>query len=513
MKRFFNTAGPCVPGKHYMIDLAERFSNIRQLIDQESYFMLHAPRQTGKTTAMLQLAEQLNQENQFIALYINIESGQAWRNDIKELNIIIIAEMKIKAKIYLPPEFQPSSACSQDVYEFAIFLANWCLELPRPMVLLMDEVDALMGDGLISVLRQLRAGYTQRPKAFPHSLCLIGLRDIRDYRIYSDERKKYIIGGSCFNIKEESLRIEDFSVKQVNALFQQYRDDTGQVFGPEALAEIYHYTQGKPWLVNAIGRELCFGKHAIATDETVSAQQVKKAVEILICRRDVHLDQLADKLTEPRVARVIESILTGEQTKSEQITTDDRQYLIDLGLVRSGSQGLEIANPIYREIIPRELTLVTQDIIAQNSAWYVKEDGKLDIGKVLDSYIEFYKENSELITKRKTYTEAAHHLLFMAWLQRIVNGGGIISREYAAGLGRLDLCVDFAGERFAFELKLNSAKALERGRQQLAGYLERLSLDHGWLIIFSRSQVKDWSKVGQLDRIEEAGKKIDVIWL
>ncbi len=151
--------------------------------------------------------------------------------------------------------------------------------------------------------------------------------------------------------------------------------------------------------------------------------------------------------------------------------------------------------------------------MAQDPAWYVKENGKLNINKVLESYIEFYKEHSELITKRKTYTEAAHHLLFMAWLQRIVNGGGTITREYAAGLGRLDLCIDFADEKFAFELKLSSAKALDRGKKQLADYLDRLSLDSGWLIIFSRGTVSDWNKVGKRDKIEGGGKKIEVVWL
>ena len=211
-KRFFNTAGPCVPDKHYMIDKSRRFGDVCSLIDDERYFVLHAPRQTGKTTAMLQLMEELNEGDEYICLYINVEACQAWRDNIEQVNQTIVKELQMKAKIYLPPEYKPSNACHENIgNEFSIFLANWCLELPKPLVLLMDEVDALIGDGLLSVLRQLRAGYTQRPKAFPQALCLIGLRDIRDYRIYSDRQKKYIVGGSAFNIKDKSLRIADFS--------------------------------------------------------------------------------------------------------------------------------------------------------------------------------------------------------------------------------------------------------------------------------------------------------------
>jgi hypothetical protein len=511
MKKFFNTAGACVPEKHYM--LTNDFTNLNKLIDNERYFILHAPRQTGKTTLMLQLMEHINKQDQYIALYINVEIAQAWRNNVIEVNNTIINQFRIQTEISLPKQYQPSAACFENInHEFSVFLMRWCLELPKPLVLFMDEVDALIGDGLISVLRQLRSGYTQRPRAFPHALCMIGLRDIRDYRIYSDSSQRYIVGGSAFNIKDKSIRLEDFTYEQVKELYAQHTEATGQNFTIHALQRVFELTQGQPWLVNALARELCFDDYAIAWEKTVNKTDVNNAAEILIKRRDVHLDQLADKLTEPRVEKVIQSILIGEEIENTNLN-EDKQYLIDLGLIRLGKQALEIANPIYREIIPRELTAYRQDMLGQDPDWYVKSDGKLNIEKLLEAYIEFYKEHSELVTKRKTYTEAAHHLLFMAWLQRIVNGGGYISREYAAGLGRVDLCIDFAEERFAFELKLSSKKALTEGTKQLINYLHRLSLDSGWLIIFSRKAVEDWDKVGERQIVEEQGKRIEVIWL
>jgi hypothetical protein len=469
MKKFFNTAGPCVPEKHYMI--APDFGNLKKLIDAERYFILHAPRQTGKTSLMLQLVENLNHEGKYIALYVNVEAAQPLRNDIEGVNELIISEFETNARIYLDQSLQPQENCFQirsmqnGINEF---LSRWSFQLPKPLVVLMDEVDSLIGDGLISVLRQLRAGYTKRPRAFPHALCLIGLRDIRDYRIYSDSKQDYVIGGSAFNIKEKSIRLRDFTLAQIVQLYSQHTQATGQAFTDSALQQIYELTQGQPWLVNALGRELCFDEQAVAPEQKITKAHVDNAAEILINRRDVHLDQLSDKLTEPRVARIIESILIGEDNKSEQEDprsdfNEDRQYLIDLGLVRIGTYGLEIANPIYREVIPRELTVYRQDMLGIDPRWYVKANGKLDIEKVIQAYIEFYKRHSELVTKRRTYTEAAHHLLFMAWLQRICNSGGRISREYAAGLGRLDLCIEFAGESFAFELKLSGKSALSEG--------------------------------------------------
>ena len=131
----------------------------------------------------------------------------------------------------------------------------------------------------------------------------------------------------------------------------------------------------------------------------------------------------------------------------------------------------------------------------------------------MTAYVKFYKRNHELVTKRRTYTEAAHHLLLIAWLQRIVNSGGRVNHEYAVGLGRLDLCIEFADEQFALELKLNRKEALSEGKEQLVNYLHRLSLDNGWLMIFSRTEVSDWDAVGKREWLEEEGKRIEVIWL
>lgn len=499
-----------------MIDTKERFTNVRELIDQKKYFIVHAPRQTGKTTNMIELAKELNEEGHYIALYLDVEAGQALRNNVEDVNLLIISEFESQAKIYLPKTYHPQESCFEArsmQRGLAHFLSEWCMQLPKPLVVFMDEVDSLIGDSLISVLRQLRGGYNNRPKAFPHSLCIIGLRDIRDYRIYSDSSKRYVIGGSAFNIKDESIRFEDFTLTQVQTLYNQHTKATGQAFLEGTLQKVFDLTQGQPWLVNALGRELCFGKHKVPDRRTVTPKDVEKAVEILILRRDVHLDQLADKLTEERVIQVIQPILLGEETHEKVVKNEDKQYLIDLGLIRLGANGLEIANPIYREVIPRELTAYRQDMLGQNPAWYVKEDGNLDISKVLDEYIKFYKEHHELVTTRKTYTEAAHHLLFMAWLQRIVNGGGTISREYAAGLKRLDLCIHFAGNRYAFELKLNYKNVLSEGVVQLSQYLDRLSLTSGWLIIFSRGDIDDWELVGRKETKEYEDKLIEVIWL
>ena len=103
-------------------------------------------------------------------------------------------------------------------------------------MLLIDEIDALVGDTLLAVLRQLRTGYVDRPRRFPHSIVLCGLRDVRDYRIHSSAENRLVLGGSAFNIKSESLRLGDFSEQETRALTAQHTEQTGQAFTEDALA-------------------------------------------------------------------------------------------------------------------------------------------------------------------------------------------------------------------------------------------------------------------------------------
>ncbi|MEI2690504.1 MAG: hypothetical protein V9H69_12700 [Anaerolineae bacterium] len=109
-------------------------------------------------------------------------------------------------------------------------LSRWAERSPKPLVLLIDEVDALIGDTLIAVLRQLRAGYAKRPRLFPQSVVLCGVRDVRDYRIHSSRSQEIITGGSAFNIKARSLRMDDFDRAEVQSLYAQHTAETGQPF-------------------------------------------------------------------------------------------------------------------------------------------------------------------------------------------------------------------------------------------------------------------------------------------
>lgn len=180
MERIFNTAGPCDPEFHYMLPPERRLPEIRRLVEHGLYFVLHAPRQTGKTTLMRNVAESLGEEGRHVALYASCETGQAAGGDVERGVEAVLLGIDQEARRQLPPETRPPPleevAAVPAAGRLREYLSRWSESASRPVVLFLDEIDALLDDTLLSVLRQLRAGYSSRPRGFPHSLALIGPR-------------------------------------------------------------------------------------------------------------------------------------------------------------------------------------------------------------------------------------------------------------------------------------------------------------------------------------------------
>ncbi|MDG4552382.1 MAG: AAA-like domain-containing protein [Candidatus Contendobacter sp.] len=513
--RFFNTAGPVNPALHYALPPLSRIDldDVLQLIEQQKYFVLHAPRQTGKTSVLLALMELLNRGERYRCLYANIEGAQAYRGNVDAALRTVVMHLATVAEVYLNERRFKGWALAAVREQggggaLTATLTRWSLASDLPVVLLLDEVDALVGDALISLLRQIRAGYAQRPRAFPQTVILCGVRDVRDYRLHTAERE-VITGGSAFNIKAESLRLGNFRRDEVETLYRQHTLETGQEFAADVLDRVWELTRGQPWLVNALAYEVCF-KLTVGRDRgrPISVERIEEAKENLIQRRETHLDQLADKLREPRVRRVIAPLL-GNTELAEDLPSDDLQYVIDLGLVSREAAGPVVANRIYQEIIPRELsTIVQANFEAQfQPAWYIAADGRLDASKLLNTFQQFFREHADSWLERFDYREAGPQLLLQAFLQRIVNGGGRIDREYGLGRKRTDLLVQwpldkargFLGpvQRVVLELKLlhkSFDATLREGLAQTADYLDRTGTDEGHLLIFDRAPGVPWER-------------------
>jgi len=491
--RYFNTAGVCLPEKHYMLPPEARLPEARGLIDQWQYFIVHAPRQTGKTTTLLTLARRLTAEGRHAAVAISCERAAEVGDDLvrAEANLLIALRGATRQQLperLKPPASWPAAPAGSQVFEA---LQQWAVACPLPLVLFFDEIDSLSGHVLRSTLHQIRDGHQYRAHAFPASVVLCGMRDIRDYKAAAGGDPVRLGGPSPFNVAVKSIRIGDFTMEEVASLYQQHTDDTGQEFTPGAVERAFAYSQGQPWLVNALAREIVT-EMGIPSPVTITADHVDTAKERLILARVTHLGSLADKLRQPRVRRVIEPLVAGTFPDLDPDFDDDVAYVRDLGLVAQ-SKPVKVANPIYREVIVRTLGASLEELFTVESRRFVLPDGRLDFAKVLKAFAEIWPEHEEFLGGID-YPEVAMQVMFMMYLQRIVNGGGFVDREYGVGRGRIDLLVrkpygDHELQREAIELKVwhpGRPDPLPEGLRQLDRYLDRLGLDTGTLIIFDR---------------------------
>lgn len=317
---------------------------------------------------------------------------------------------------------------------------------------------------------------------------LVGMRDLRDYLIQSKDGVP-LTPGSPFNIKEDSANISNFSRGDIRTLALQHTTATGQAFSDEALAEIWEQTGGQPWLTNAILKKCTWT--LCPKGEPVELEHIRQAREMLIQERAVHLDSLVERLKDPRIKRIVELIITGE-TDPNLTTGDDFLLAQDLGLVTKEGGAPRIANPMYKEVIARVLSQGMQDAIPPIEFRWQNADGTLDMQALLREFQLFWRERSEIWEVKTDYPEAFPHLLVMALLQRVVNGGGRIEREYAAGRGRVDLAVFYEGACSIIEIKVVSTRGreatVEQGLTQIERY--RALIDPAapaFLVVFDRT--------------------------
>jgi len=517
--RYFNIAGPCNKTKHYMIDAASRLQGVEQLIDMEQYFVIHAARQSGKTTYLKDLAQRLNEKGNYYTLYCSLESLQKIE-DVKEgipQIVSCISKALFQAKI---PHFSEFAKDANYFFYATVLnfeLSKYCALLDKPLILLFDEADCLSENTLITFLRQLREGYNERSDIpFVHSIALVGMRNIRDYKAKIRPDSQSLGSASPFNIVTKTYTLQNFTKAEITSLYQQHTDETGQQFDADAIDLVYEQTQGQPWLVNAVVREVIVEILQSDFTKSVTAALVHQAIQTIILRRDTHIDSLLERLKEERVRSVVEPMLSGEDYFGR--TSDDYQYVTDLGLIKDVDHKIQPANPIYAEVIARTLSYDAQKKLMLKKPdadipRYLK-NGKIDMDYLFQDFQQFWRENSAIWVDMYQYREAAPHLILQAFLQRVLNGGGDIIREPAAGTGRTDICVVYEGKKYPVELKIfRSEKTITEGVEKTIQYMDTFGCTEGWLAIFDRRPEITWDEKIYMRKETVDGKTVTVVGL
>jgi len=513
--RFFNTTGPCNPEDHYMLPPEDRLvgAQLHRYINDRLYWVLHAPRQTGKTTFLQNWMREINMGNEALACYVSVEDCQKITEWEKGMRIIYKAICDNADWCGLPipivDDLHPEGLLRSTLKKWAELVA------PKPLIVLFDEVDVLEGDTMINFLRQLRGGFASRGNGkFPVSIALVGMRDLKDYIVASKDGISPN-PGSPFNIKEDSAILTNFQKEDIAKLFDQRTAENGQQITQEALDYVYEQSKGQPWIVNNLFKRATMRILEQSSTETVTLAHVEEARQQMVLARETHLDALAYRLKEPGVRAVIEPILTGEM-KFNLAESDAFRLCLDLGLVTIERGTPVIANPIYREVIARHLTYSAQLMIPEPVWQWQKPDGSLDMDRILQEFQKFWRRHSAIWETQTDYTEAFPHLLLMAFLQRVLNGGGNVERECAAGRGRMDLEIQYNGYHYIIEIKIihpyDSPKTvMEEGLEQIRGYRDLIAPDiPSYLVIFDRrpeAKQKSWD-----DRIKwEKDEDVNVL--
>ena len=449
---------------------------------------------------------EINAKGDAIACYVSVESCRNI-SDADRTMPAICESIQISASRFNLPVPEVNGSASLTLLNN--ILGNWAkLVAPKPLVVLFDEVDVLIDETMLNFLSQLRSGFASRGiGTFPVSIVLVGLRDLKDY-ITASKGGIAPNPGSPFNIKADSAILANFNREDVEHLFAQRTAENGQLITTEALNYAYEQSKGQPWIVNNLFMRATMRIIKQESTETVTLAYIEEARQQMILARETHLDALAERLKDPKIRNVIEPIITGEM-KPLLAESDAFRFCLDLGLVAIDDGTPIIANPIYREVIARQLTYGQLLAIPKPNWQWQKEDGSLDMDRILKEFQKFWQRHSDVWESQSNYNEAFPHLLLMAFLQRILNGGGTDSTgsltdiACAAGRGRMDLLIEYNGRSHIIEIKLihyyeTPSIVREEGLEQIRWYRDKFSPGSpAYLVIFDRrpkAKEKSWEE-------------------
>jgi hypothetical protein len=494
-------------------------ASLDRYIRDELYWVLHAPRQTGKTTFLQSWMHEINAGTEAVACYVSLETCQEVPAVERAMPAMVDAVRQWAERFAVPVPECPSRESPENM--LSAILGDWARKAaPKKMIVLFDEVDIVMGTAMVSFLRQLRSGFAGRGiGVFPVSVALVGMRDLRDYLVSSKDGKS-LNPGSPFNIKEDSVTLGNFTQLDIATLMDQHSVETGQIFSEQALERIYACSSGQPWLTNALAKECVLRIAPAETCETIQPEHVDQARERLIASRATHIDSLGERLKEERIRRVIQPMIIGHADPTLGRSDRDVEFCLDLGLI-AWEGSLVIANAIYREVIARYLSQNYQDNIPAPEFRWQNEDGSLDMDALLEEFQKFWAWNSEIWEEKADYTEAFPHLLLMAFLHRVINGGGMVDREYATGRGRMDLLIRFGGKNNLVEVKLVHPRmgrkaTRDQGLEQVERYADQTDPHTCHLVIFDRrtdQRDKTWEeRISWETCTTSSGRSVEVVW-
>jgi len=357
----------------------------------------------------------------------------------------------------------------------------------KKVVIFIDEFDGIPEHELANFLNTLREMYltSKLGKGYSiYSIALAGIRNITQLDIAGKI--------SPFNIADQ-IGIPPFTFAELENLYGQYTEETGQPFTPEACRRIHEETGGQPFLCNRLGQILTYNVKP-EDIEPITEADVVRALKILRFDKNDHFANIVDKARQYRHT-LAQIVLAGDVRYNPQ--QEDVAFLEQFGLIKPGPQEtVEAANPIYQRIFLDvfELEKAQKQIKPEFAlADYLRPDNSLDMVAVLNAFTAFIKRLGVNLFEAfpGAPREVIGQYLLLAYVDLIVAASnGDSNAEVLTGTGYADIKLLFRGQKFCLEMKMwgGPAAFAQQDKKQILDYVTSEGLNEGYLVYFDNRQ-------------------------
>ncbi len=524
MKRRFNDTGLCVRNMHYMVDTSEQMNTVfEQLIEYGEYFSILGGRQFGKTTTILELSNIIRQKKNYFLIKTSFEGigDNMYINEktfSKGFLEILYYDSKRKDK-KLAEEFRLASEKMVNFKTLSNFITEFTEKKRKKIVLIIDEVDKSSNSQIfLHFLGMLRDKYLLRNSnedSTFHSVILAGVHDIKTIKLKlkPNEIKQL---NSPWNIATELNVDLHFKAEQIVTMLNDFLSEHPNVHisKKEISEKLYYYTSGYPYLVSKMCKIIYEKIIKNRKNKNWYLEDVEDAFKIIVYGgyEMTLFDSIAKNLqNDDKLYTFIYEILIESKDKA-YVTSDRIVYIAKThAIIRDKNKKCKIHNRIFEQRI-YDLMLSIMDnsghfksIYSENQ--YYKGDD-IDLEYILLRFQNFFKENYSHTDKK--FIERQARLIFLSYLQPIINGKGFVFKEPVVGSERkMDLAITYNEKRYVIELKIwRGQKYHETGLIQLNDYLDIYSLRKGYLLVFDFNKNKQFKK----ETIKFKDKELFAVW-
>ncbi len=524
MERKFNETGLCVRNMHYMADTNPQMNEIFEtLIEPGEYFTINRGRQFGKTTTISLLTKMLRKHGDYLLIRTSFEGiGDSIYRDEATFSKGFLMNLYYKTKRQnkqISEKFREASDTMINFETLSDFITDFAESHNKKIVLIIDEVDKSTNNQLfLSFLGLLRDKYLLRNDEEDytfHSVILAGVHDIKTIKLKIREGEEEKL-NSPWNIATNFDVDLSFHPPQIVTLLEDFLSEHPNVnIQKQAIADrIYYYTSGYPFLVSKMCKIIDEDIIRKRDDKNWTVKDVETAF-----RKTVYsgtTTTLFQSITKSlnnntKLYKFVYEIIINNDKKTFVID-DPIVYLAKTyGIIKDKTNRCLIHNRIFEQRIYDVMLSRLNNSghfksVSTHSEYYKGDD--IDLEYILLRFQSFFQEHYSHTDKN--FLEREGRLVFLSYLQPIINGKGYVFKEPVVGENRrMDIVVTHNEKRYVIELKIwRGGKYHQKGLEQLSDYLDIYSLKKGYLLIFDFNKKKEFKK----EIIKHSDKELFTVW-